>query len=316
MTPLMIFGSTALPALLAGVVCAIVLRVWRKDMCSAEQRSGSGGGGGWLVGGAIALGVVLSVGFVQERFLVVPSLKMGIEWWVAYFALLCACAAVVGGLKEWKTRARIAGRAALCLAGAAVVTVPLMRSGWFSTGIGLAWIGGLGVWMFAAVWLMERAGRRLPGCGSTALVHIFAGVASPVVLLWNNQTFSKMLGAIAGATFFIGVLTVWRSRRSISSGVGASVGTVGGVLTCTLCAAGYLYGWPGGPGGGAVAGAWLGGMFLTPIVGELPAIRKTKPWARLTMQMVLATLVGGVALGYAIAFGDIDELLKLMGLEL
>ena len=166
--------------------------------------------------------------------------------------------------------------------------------------------------MFAVCWMLERSGREAPAFGSAALLHVFAGAAAPAVLLWNNQTFSKVLGAIAGATLAVGVLAVWRRRVALSHGSAA----VGGVLACAATAAGYLYGYPSGPGGGALAGGLLAGMFLTPMTGWMPGIRDTKPWIRLTVQMLAATILGAAALGVAIAYGDINELLELMGVEI
>lgn len=303
----MILGSNVLPALLAGLVCAIVFQVWRKKMKGADDAR-------WkhaAVGGSIALGLIVSICFVQESMVLFPpTLKMSIEWWVAYFALLCVGGAVLGAVKPWKTMPRLLGRFVLCALGAGAVVTPIMLSAYYSVPVGLAWIGGLSVWLFVSASLAERAAKHKPACTGAALVHIYSGVAAPVVLLWNNQTFSKILGAIAGATLALGILSLWRKRAAMLKGT-TSLATI---LTGALAAGGYIWGYPAGPRGGPIVGLILAAMFLSPIAGEIPFISK-RPWLRLSAQLLVATIIGGVALGFAIYYGDINELLKLIGLE-
>jgi hypothetical protein len=293
----------ALPSLAAGVVVFAPLW-WRLNQRGAAldpirsiTPDSTAGEPLWATPLVLGLLTAVMTQVIRERVSLVPH--AGADWllWVAVATGVLGGAAKlvrVGAGPRWLVRV------ALMLAvGWVVLRQPILNR--FTTGQSALWLGGFVVWTGVALWALERVAHRARGPAGPAVMAIFAGAASQLLVLgYASLSLGQVPSVLAAALVGIAAVAVWRPRLSLAFG-GAEVPVV-------VCAASLLLGLFAASidTGATKPFLWAGLLLLCPLAALLadvpPLARWTGPawgWKRLVLRVALAATPAGAAVGGA-----------------
>lgn len=199
-------GSASLAALALLLPAA---RPWRGRAASTRP---------W--GAPLALGVATCAGFGATRGW--PSLPPGetLEW-LFYLAIL---AAAYGTYEALSMRPRLPARA-LCAVLVPLVVLAFQREHHWGRAQGVAWTGGLAVWLFLTWQALSAHERRVKGGAPTLGLAMAGALAAASYGLAGGGLYAQLAGALALALGACALLGLWRHE----SGLG-----VGGVATFVL----------------------------------------------------------------------------------
>jgi hypothetical protein len=288
-----------LPALAAGLVLAAGWRLWRRGApdgaptnggpLEARPADGRWSGGLALAAALWAAQLGLSGPPVAPGGDLTPT---GLDWlaWVTLAAAFLLPAEPQLG-RRW----------ALLRGALAIVTVELVlrnrfASRWTEGAEAAGWAVGL-----AALILVEWAalGRllRAPGARGPLVVWLLAGHLAGIAALTGSVTIGQLAGALAAGAGAALVAAWWRPRVTLA-GAGAGLATLA-LAGLTLNA--HFFSYTPGTDALLVAAAPLVGL-----LGELPPLRRERPWARTLTTAILVSLPLAVALVRALLAFESD----------
>lgn len=297
----------ALPALLAGVALFLA-GWWRKrergaalDALCPISVNTTAGEPLWLAPVGLGVLAIVLIQVVAERFTHVPT--SGADWlvYVALSAMLLGAVAKllrVGQGPRWVVRGLV-----LLAAGYVVLRQPILNR--FSAGQTALWLGGFVTAGAATLWAVERHLHRARGVAGPALVMIFTGAASQLLVLgFASTSLGQIASIFAAAMVGACAIAVLRPRFNLSFG-GAEVPVL--VTAATLVLGLFSASLDEGS---SKPFLWAGLLLLSPLVAllaDLPAVvRRTGPthrWPNTLVRLALAAIpagagVGGAALTY------------------
>lgn len=243
--------------------------------------------------GGIAPGCAMAVAYVLGHLLLMGRPERPLEPWHWLPVLAVAAAGlsilyVVGRVSIWPRRvldgSLYAVALVLLLRPAPLNTWDRGRAGW--------WLAGLWLGLMVFTRLMHRLARRVRGA-TLAGVMMVAGTAGGIVLVCSsNARLGQLAGVLTAATGGAFVSGLLRPEMSFSGG-GVRVTTL---LLAALLVLGYFNDYTELP---AMTFPLVAAAPLAAWVGQLPPIRRLRPWQRFIARIVAVLIPSAISAAIA-----------------